>query len=88
MNPPSHYHNKAVKTKAFVLGCDPTAFKDGIRLDFDYVFGIKKDKRFFAGINANLKSLGLELECVYVQNLITDYQDFVTSDHPNWKKKH
>lgn len=87
MNPPSPYHNKAIKTKAFVLGCDPTAFKEGIRRDFEYVFDIKKDKRYFVGINTNLKSLRLDLECVYVQNLITAYQDFVTSDHPNWKEE-
>jgi len=87
MNPPSHYHNKAVKTKAFVLGCDPTTFKNDIRLNFDYVFGIKKDKRYFAGINTNLRSPGLDIESVYVQNLITAYQDFVTTDHPNWKEE-
>lgn len=87
MNPPHPYHNKANKTKAFVLGCDPTAFKEGIRQDFEYVFGIKKDKRYFASINANLRSLSLDLECVYVQNLLTAYQDYVTSDHPNWKEE-
>lgn len=88
MNPPSHYHNKAVKTKAFVLGCDPTAFdKEGKRIEFEYVFGIKKDKRYFAGINANLIGLGLDQESVYIQNLITDYQDKVSGDNPNWNEQ-
>ena len=82
---PSPYHNKALKTKAFVLGCDPTAFdKDRNRIEFEYVFGIGKDKRYFAGINSNLVELGLSRESVYVQNLVTDYQEKETAKNPKW----
>jgi len=70
------------KTKAFVLGCDPTAFdKNGSRLEFDFVFDVGKDKRYFAGILSNLNHLGLDLENVYVQNMVTDYLDKETSNN-------
>jgi len=82
---PKHYCNKALKTKAFVLGCDPTAFdKDGKRIEFEYVFGIGKDKRYFAGINSNLVELGLSRESVYVQNLVTDYHEKETAKNDKW----
>jgi hypothetical protein len=85
MNSPKPYHNTSNKLKAFVIGCDPTAFKDGERLEFEYVFGIKKDKRYFAGINANLNLLGLDQEYVYIQNLVTEPQDEETGKNKKWK---
>lgn len=85
MNSPKPYHNSANRIKAFVLGCDPTAFKNGKRLEFEYVFGIKKDKRYFAGINANLNLLGLDQEYVYIQNLVTEPQDEETGKNKKWK---
>lgn len=76
--------------KAFVLGCDPTAFdKNGEPIEFETVFNIgTKDKRYFAGILSNLKYLGLDLENVYVQNMVTEYLDKETSKNKKvWKQK-
>jgi hypothetical protein len=87
MNSPKPYPNKANKLKAFVLGCDPTAFKDGKLIEFEYVFGIKKDKRYFAGINANLNLLGLDQECVYIQNLVTEPQDKESGKNTKWNEE-
>ncbi len=83
---PKPYINEINSIKAFVLGCDPTAFdKNKNLIKFEYVFGILKDKRYFAGINSSLGKIGLDQECVYIQNLITNYQDKVTADNKRWK---
>lgn len=84
--PPKPYCTDLRKIKAFVLGCDPTGFdKKRNRLIFEYVFNIGgKDKRYFAGILSNLKKLELSLNDVYVQNLITDYQDEESSKNKKW----
>jgi hypothetical protein len=88
MSNPSPYHNKSNPLKAFVLGCDPTAFdKAGKQREFEYVFGITKDKRYFTGINANLKLLGLDQDSVYIQNLITKPQDYETAKNTKWKEE-
>ena len=76
--------------RVFVLGCDPTAFdKNDERLEFKTVFNIgTKDKRYFAGILSNLNHLGLNLENVYVQNMVTEYLDKETSKNKKvWKQK-
>jgi len=73
--------------KAFVLGCDPTAFyKNGAPRKFEYVFNLQKtgDKRYFAGILKNLEALGLGLDCIYVQNLVPDYQSLETAKNKEW----
>jgi len=82
-HPKPHKKNKK-NIKAFILGCDPTV-KDN-KLEFEYVFDIENDKRYFAGILSNLKLIGLFLEDVYVQNLITEYQDEETSGNKNWNE--
>jgi len=83
---PKPYYNTTNCIRAFVLGCDPTAFdRNNKPLEIEYVFDITKDKRYFAGINSNLKRIGLCKECVYVQNLVTGYQDFITAQNNNWK---
>lgn len=75
------------KIKAFILGCDPTGFdKSRNRLEFQYVFDIGKDKRYFTGILANLKRLGISFDDIYVQNLVTDYQDVETGKNKDWEK--
>jgi hypothetical protein len=85
MNPPSHYHNKDNKLKAFVLGCDPTAFdKNNNRIIFNKVFDIGGDQRFFATIKNNLRHLNIELEETYVQNLIPEYRDVESSKDKKW----
>jgi hypothetical protein len=75
--------------RAFVLGCDPTAFdKNGKRLEFETVFDIDKDQRYFAGILANLNGLGLDRDDVYIQNLVTEYLDKETSKNKKgWMQK-
>lgn len=80
--------------KAFVLGCDPTAFyvaPDGKKLPlvFKTVFDIDgPDDRYFSAIRNNLSELNLHYETdVYVQNLVVDYQPEETSRNKNWNKE-
>jgi hypothetical protein len=76
------------RPKAIVLGCDPTAKgKDGKNKTFKVVFDIGGDKRYFAGILSNLNALGLDQDSVYVQNLITGYQEAETSSNLQWTKR-
>jgi hypothetical protein len=75
------------KIRSFVLGCDPTAFdKNKERLEFEYVFDLGKDKRYFKGVIDNLELIGLKVEDIYVQNLVTDYQEKETSKNKAWKQ--
>jgi hypothetical protein len=72
--------------KAFVLGCDPTAFdKNGELLEFEYVFDLGKDQRYFSSVLKNLNLIGLSLEDIYVQNLNTTYQDKETGKNKSWE---
>ena len=71
--------------KAFVLGCDPTAIdKNDNKLEFEYVFDLGNDERYFSGVVENLKQVGLSIGEIYVQNLVTDYQDDETSKNHHW----
>jgi len=73
------------KVKAFVLGCDPTNFSDNGRpVELDYVFGIGQDHRYFSDILSNLIHVGLHLENIYIQNLVTEYQIEETGKNKNW----
>ena len=73
--------------KAFVLGCDPTNFSDNGKLKLlNTVFGIGEDHRYFKDILENLKLIGLHLEDIYVQNLITDYPKEETGKNKDWEK--
>jgi hypothetical protein len=96
--PPKPYPNTGL-LKAFILGCDPTAFpkedmdkykrneikaEERIYKPLEYVFGIEgfgADKRYFANILSNLNHLGLKLENLYVQNLMTEYQQYLTYEN-------
>ncbi|WP_321298920.1 hypothetical protein [Marinifilum fragile] len=85
MNTPKPFCPTQQNIKAFVLGCDPTAFdKNGNRLEFEYVFDLGNDERYFKGVIENLNQIGLSLDEVYVQNLITDYQEEETSKNKEW----
>ena len=82
--------------KAFVLGCDPTAFKadDKVKpmeerkpIIFRTVFGLDTGLKYFGGINANLDALGLKYKTnTYIQNLVTYYQVEETSKNKEWDK--
>jgi hypothetical protein len=86
MNQPQPFCFNPTKIKAFVLGCDPTNFSDsGKPVELNYVFGIGQDHRYFSDILSNLQLLGLHLENVYVQNLVTEYLDKETGKNENWE---
>ncbi|MEA3443892.1 MAG: hypothetical protein U9R19_04115 [Bacteroidota bacterium] len=87
MKVPKAFYKNTKNIKAFVLGCDPTAKdKNGKRLEFEYVFDLGNDKRYFAGILKNLELIGLSLDDIYVQNLITDYQSEETTLNMQWNR--
>ncbi len=76
------------KIKAFVLGCDPTNFSNnGQSVQLKYVFGIGQDHRYFSDILKNIQLLGLHLEDLYIQNLVTEYQEEETGRNKNWEIK-
>ena len=92
--PPPPAAWKVEHPKAFVLGCDPTAFytdADGKRfpLVFKHVFDLGgPDLRYFSAINNNLLELGLDYETdIYVQNLVVDYQPDETTKNKNWNNE-
>jgi hypothetical protein len=85
MNPPKPHIPPKASIKAFVLGCDPTAFdKKRNRRVFNYVFDIEGDKWYFDGILKNLEAVGLCMDCIYVDNLVTGYQEEETAKNKNW----
>ena len=78
------------KVNVFVLGSDPSNFSesgDATNI-LSTVFGLGEgDARYFSGILANLREIGLSLEDIYVQNLVRNYLNFETSkNHPVWLK--
>jgi hypothetical protein len=86
MKTPQHFCFNPKKVKAFVLGCDPTNFSDNGRpFKLDYVFGIGQDHRYFSDILSNLIHVGLHLEDIYIQNLVTEYQIEETGKNKNWE---
>lgn len=57
---PKPFCSNVDKVIAFVLGCDPTAFdKNGNRLEFEFVFDLGNDERYFKGVIENLRQVGL-----------------------------
>ena len=76
------------RVKAFVLGADPSNFSNkGKRVELKTVFGIGSgDARYFKDILLNLNAIGLELEGVYVQNLIPVHLESETSKNKKWSE--
>lgn len=86
MKQPQPFCFNPAKIKAFVLGCDPTNFSDnGKPVELTYVFGIGQDHRYYSDILSNLQLLGLHLEDLYIQNLVTEYLDQETGKNKNWE---
>jgi hypothetical protein len=86
MKQPLPFCFNPAKIKAFVLGCDPTNFSDSEKpVELNYVFGIGQDHRFFSDILSNLQLLGLHLEDLYIQNLVTEYLDEETGKNKFWE---
>ena len=56
-------------------------------MKFDTVFNLDgKDQRYFAGILANLNEIGIRKDEIYVQNMVTDYQQLESSKNKSWIK--
>lgn len=87
LNWPVAYCEDPTNIKAIVLGCDPSNKHDQ---NLKYAFGIETQtlllKQFFAGIQKNLKVIGLSLHEVYVQNLCQNYFEKETSKNPGWQE--
>lgn len=85
---PTYFCFKKNKIKVFVLGADPSNNSDkGKTKHLTKVFGIGDgDARYFSGILSNLKEIGLCLEDIYVQNLITEYMEEETTNNKDWEK--
>jgi hypothetical protein len=86
MKSPQPFCFNPTKIKAFVLGCDPTNFSDnGKPVVLNHAFGISQDHRYFSDILANLQLIGLHLEDLYIQNMVTEYLDEETGKNKNWE---
>ena len=80
------------KLSAILLGADPT--NNGIPGDIglkelDYVFGLNNEnyqKWFFRPQMTNLKSIGLQKDNLYIQNICRNYFENQTSKNKNWSK--
>ncbi|MCB0824019.1 MAG: hypothetical protein KDC09_15080 [Bacteroidales bacterium] len=84
MEPKPFYFNKS-NIKAIVLGADPTNYSyHAKQVNLQYAFGIGQDPRYFQGILENLNLLGLHLEDIYIDNLMTGYQGQETSKNKNF----
>lgn len=88
MNHPKPFCLNKKRFKAFVLGADPSNFSDhGRPKKFEFVFGILSDEpRYFIGILRNLQEIGLHLEDVYVQNIISEYLKEETTKNKDWEE--
>ena len=74
--------------KVFVLGADPSnkTINGKEAKQLEYAFGILSDEpRYFEGILKNLNRIGLHLEDLYVQNLISEYLEEETSNMKDWE---
>lgn len=82
---PFCYDKKKIKT--FVLGADPSNFSNKGKTNYlPTVFGIgTSDSRYFKTILDNLKQIGINLDEIYVQNLIREYLTEETSHNKDWE---
>jgi len=84
-DPKSFCFNKS-KIKAIVLGCDPTNFSNkGNRVSLSYAFGIGQDPRYFMDVLKNLNIIGLNLEDIYITNLVRTYLKDETEKNTTWE---
>jgi len=85
---PSPFCINKKKVKAIVLGCDPSNFSDdGKTKIHSTVFGIGTgDYRYFRDIIKNLTQVGLNLENIYVQNVIPFYMQDETAGNKHWNE--
>ncbi len=87
MNPKPFCFNKS-RVKAFVLGADPTNYSDkGNRAELTYAFGIGQNPNYFRAILNNLNLLDIHLEDVYIQNLLSGYQEKETGKNKDFIEK-
>lgn len=88
LNHPTPFCYNLKNVKAIVLGTDPSnSSENDKRKEVTKAFGIgDSDSRYFDGILSNLKLIGLNLENIYVQNLVQAYlKDDVSKDLTAWK---
>lgn len=82
---PSAYCEKLENVKAIVVGCDPSnRHSHNLKYAFGIDSGIPKLDLFFSGIEANLKQIGLDRKCVYIQNLCQNYFRSETTGNTIW----
>lgn len=82
---PSAYFEQLDNVKAIVLGCDPSnRHSHNLRYVFGIDSGIPKLDSFFSGIESNLKQIGLDRQCVYIQNLCQNYFKSETTGNTIW----
>jgi hypothetical protein len=87
MDPIPFYFSKS-RIKAIVLGADPTNQSDhGTMVELHYAFGIGQDPRYFQSILDNLNLLELHLEDLYIDNLLSDYQEKETGKNKQFIEK-
>jgi len=80
----SSKENLKAGIKAIVLGADPSNFSDsGKTRTMNVVFDLPK-LDYFRSIISNLNCIGLQLENVYVQNVVRNYCTCETAKNKQW----
>ncbi len=81
---PAPYFSSGDNIKAIVLGADPSNFSDsGETRIMKTVFDLPK-LDYFRSIITNLNCIGLNLEGVYVQNVVRNYCTVETAKNKQW----
>ncbi len=79
---PKPFYGNIANVKAIVIGPDPSLDKS---LSNKYVFGLENPgSKYFRSHEFNLRTIGLGLDNIYVQNLVQNYCTRVTDKNPNW----
>lgn len=83
---PCEFVKKRKDVKAIILGADPSNFSNsGETVKIKTVFDLGgNDERYFRSILTNIKDVGLNLENVYVQNLVRNFMTEETAKNKFW----
>jgi hypothetical protein len=76
-------HNK---TRVVILGADPSNFSSKSELKKVFKLELEEKSPYFKSILNNLKLLDINLDDLFVQNVIQNYMNAETSNNQNWDK--
>ena len=79
---PKPFYGNIATVKAIVIGPDPSIM---LKHNFKYVYGLETpNNKYFVNHKANLRSVGIDLDNIYVQNLVQNYSNKNNDRNPVW----